>query len=156
MIMTRFVQATGMVIALSASAIPARSQVTDPLGLPPVTLPPALDRVLRDYEVAWKAGDGAKLAMLFTEDGYRLSDRSAPITGRAALAKSHTQPGGELLLRAFAWATSDTVGYIIGGYRYPSTTGPGGKFLIALRKGPGGKWLIAADMDNAGGAPRPQ
>lgn len=125
------------------------AQVTDPLGLPPVTLPPALDRVLRDYEVAWKAGDGPGLAALFTTDGFALSSGSLPIRGRAAISGWPTRPGGDLQLRAFAWSTSDSVGYIVGGYRYPTTTGPGGKFLLALRRGTDGRWLIAADMDNA-------
>ena len=51
-------------------------------------------------------------------------------------------------MSTLAYAVSDTVGYIIGGFRYPTTTGPGGKFLLALRKGADGRWLIAADMDN--------
>ena len=58
------------------------------------------------------------------------------------------QPGGDLQLRAFAYSMSDSVGYIVGGFRYPTSTGPGGKLLLALRKGRDGRWLIAADMDN--------
>ncbi|MEO8449413.1 MAG: nuclear transport factor 2 family protein [Gemmatimonadota bacterium] len=138
-------------IAFAASRSPAAAQTADPLGLPPVTLPPALDRVLRDYEDAWKGADGARLAAIFTEDGFTLSNGSVPIRGRAAIARWHTRSGGELTLRAFAWATSDSVGYIVGGYGYPGMTGPGGKFLLALRRGSDGKWLIAADMDNSAG-----
>lgn len=120
----------------------------DPLGMEPVALPPALDRVLRDYEAAWEAGDGTRLASLFTEDGFALNNGSLPIQGRGRIAGMVSQPGGDLQLRAFAWSTGDTVGYIVGGFRYPNSTGPGGKFLLALRKGPDGRWLIAADMDN--------
>jgi hypothetical protein len=58
------------------------------------------------------------------------------------------QPGGDLQLRAFAWGAADSVGYILGGFRYPGSPGPGGKFLLALRQDPEGRWLIAADMDN--------
>ena len=124
------------------------AQSSDPLGVDPVTLPPALDRVLRDYEAAWEAGDGKTLAALFTEDGFALNNGSMPTRGRERIAAMLTQPGGDLQLRAFAYSMSDSVGYIIGGFRYPGTTGPGGKFLLALRKGPAGRWLIAADMDN--------
>ena len=142
-----------VVIGLAATlARPdAKAQSPDPLGVQPVTLPPALDRVLRDYEAAWEAGDGARLAALFAEDGFALNNGSLPMKGRTRIAQMLTRPGGDLQLRAFAYAISDTVGYIIGGFRYPATTGPGGKFLLALRKGPDGRWLIAADMDNAAG-----
>jgi hypothetical protein len=135
------------VLALPVSS--AGAQSADPLGLPPVTLPADLDRVLRDYEKAWRSGDGTALGRVFTEDGFALSNGAMPVRGRAGIAGSLTRPGGELQLRAFAWATADTVGYIVGGFTYPNSGGPGGKFLLALRKGPDGRWLIAADMDNS-------
>ena len=134
---------------------PMPSQSPGPLGQPVVTLPAELDRVLRDYERAWKAGDGQQLAALFTEDGMALSNGSLPHRGRPAIAASIRGPGGELQLHAIAWGTSDSVGYIIGGFRYPGDTGPGGKYLLALKRGPDNRWLIAADMDNAAGRPRP-
>lgn len=136
------------ILALALMAAPARAQAGDPLGLTPVTLPAALDRVLRDYEAAWKAGDGRALAALFTEDGLALPSGGLPVKGRAAIAAWHTRPGGDLTLRAFAWSASDSVGYIVGGFTYPGMRGPGGKFVLAIRRGPDGRWLIAADMDN--------
>jgi ketosteroid isomerase-like protein len=135
-------------VLLSLAPAAGWAQSADPLGVDPITLPPALDRVLRDYEVAWEAGNGAQLASLFTEDGFALNNGSMPMKGRARIAQMLTQPGGDLQLRAFAYAVDDSVGYIIGGFRYPTSTGPGGKFLLALRKAPDGRWLIAADMDN--------
>ena len=125
------------------------AQTDDPLGMAPVGLPPALDRVLRDYERAWRAGDGKQLASLFAEDGMRLAPGSLPLRGREQLAGELKGPGGELQLRAHAYAVSDSVAWIVGGYRYPGTTGPGGKYVLALRKGRDGRWLIAADMDNS-------
>jgi Domain of unknown function (DUF4440) len=115
-----------------------------------VTLPPALDRVLRDYESAWRDGDGARLAALFTEDGFAVQGGSPLARGREAIAKNIKGPGGALQLTAYAYSVSDTVGYIVGGYRYPQTTGPGGRFVLALRMGLEGRWLIAADLDNSG------
>jgi hypothetical protein len=151
--MTRLCVIAATVVALIAA--PAAAQTPDPLGVTPITLPPALARVLRDYEAAWKAGNGQQLATLFTPDGFALSNGRLPIHGRDAIAAWHTRPGGDLQLRAFSYATADTVGYIIGGYTYPGATGPGGKFLLALRKGGDGQWLIAADMDNSATPSRP-
>jgi ketosteroid isomerase-like protein len=118
-----------------------------------ISLPPAFDRVLRDYEAAWRDGDGQRLAALFTEDGFAVQNGSPIRHGRAAIADGVTKPGGALQLTAYAYSSSGDVGYIIGGYRYPTTVGAGGRFVLALRSGPDGRWLIAADLDNSG--PRP-
>ncbi len=115
-----------------------------------ITLPPAFDRVLRDYEAAWRAGDGARLAALFIEDGFAVQSGSPIRRGRAAIAAGLTKPGGELQLSAFAYSSSGNVGYIVGGFRYPTSPGPGGRFVLALQSGPDGRWLIAADLDNTG------
>lgn len=144
----RIVLALSMMLSAAAGG-ELLAQAADPLGIPPVRLPPELDRVLRDYEKAWRAGDGKALAEVFTDDGFALSNGAMPVRGRAGIAETIRGPGGELQLRAFAWSTADTVGYIVGGYTYPNSSGPGGKFLLALRKGSDGKWRIAADMDNS-------
>jgi ketosteroid isomerase-like protein len=144
--MTRF---PGAFLALACAAGTLGAQASAPLGQPVITLPAELDRVLRDYEVAWKAGDGARLAALFTEDGMALPSGSLPHRGRVNIAASIKGPGGDLQLHAIAYSTSDSVGYIIGGFRYPGSTGPGGKYLLALKRGADGRWLIAADMDNS-------
>jgi ketosteroid isomerase-like protein len=136
---------------LALLAIPATGWAQEKAAwpMPVVSLPPELDRVLRDYEAAWQAGDGEGLAKVFTSDGIILPSGKLPERGTAAIRASHTEPGGDLELVAFAWATGDTVGYIVGGYRYPTTTGPGGKYVVALRKGRDGRWRIAADIENA-------
>lgn len=126
---------------------PGRAQSPPPAA---VTLPPELDRVLRDYERAWRGGDGPGLAALFTDDGFAVQSGSDIARGRAAIAKNIDGPGGALQLTAYAFSTSEAAGYIVGGYRYPGDTGPGGRFVLALRRGPGGRWLIAADLDNSG------
>jgi ketosteroid isomerase-like protein len=117
---------------------------------PAVSLPPAFDRVLRDYEAAWRAGDGPRLAELFVEDGFAVQNGAPIRRGRAAIAGGLTKPGGTLQLTAYAYSSSGNVGYIIGGYRYPTTVGAGGRFVLALRSGADGRWLIAADLDNSG------
>lgn len=131
----------------AAQAPPAAPTSATP---PVISLPPAFDRVLRDYEAAWRAGDGSRMAALFTEDGFAVQSGSPIRHGRAAIAGSLTKPGGELQLSAYAYSSSGEVGYIVGGYRYPDTVGAGGRFVLALRSGAGGRWLIAADLDNSG------
>lgn len=123
--------------------------------LPSVPLPAELDRVLRDYERAWKAGDAAALALLFTEDGFVMQSNRAPVRGRAAIQQAYSGPaGGELRLRALAFATADTVGYIIGAYGYGDGSPDMGKFTLALRRAADRRWLIASDMDNGNAPPR--
>lgn len=121
--------------------------------IPSVSLPPAFDRVLRDYEAAWRDGDGARLAALFVEDGFAVQAGSPIRRGRTAIAGGVTKPGGTLQLTAYAYSSSGDVGYIIGGYGYSTTAAPRGRFVLALQKGPNDKWLIAADLDNSGPPP---
>ena len=112
-----------------------------------VLLPAEVKRVLTDYEAAWQKKDAAALAALFTEDGFVLASGSAPVQGRAAIAKHYAGQGGPLFLRAFAYATDDSTGWIVGGYTGNRETPDEGKFTLTLRKR-GGRWLIASDMDN--------
>src|SRR5262245_32960534 len=64
-----------------------------PAGLPSIELPPALDRVLRDYERAWQARDPAALATLFAEDGFVLANGSPPVRGRDAIRTAYAHGG---------------------------------------------------------------
>ncbi len=79
--------------------------------------------MLRDYEAAWRDGDGPRLAALFMEDGFAVQSGSPIRRGRMAIAAGITKPGGALQLTAYAYSSSGNVGYIIGGYRYPNTVG---------------------------------
>ena len=155
--MNRFLS-TAVFIALSSGSLAA--QAPQPAAPPPivhasVTLPPDLDRVLRDYEKAWRANDIPTLVALFTDDGFVLQPGRQPARGHAALTSVYTgQAGGPLKLRALAFATADSVGYIIGAYGYGEAPGDQGKFTLTLRK-VGGRWLIASDMDNGNQSRRP-
>lgn len=124
-------------------------------ALPSVSLPPALDRVLRDYERGWRTGDAAALAALFADDGFVLQGGRPPVRGRAAIQSAYTgNAGGDLRLRALAYAVADTVGFIIGAYGYGEEAGDMGKFTLTLRRAPAGRWLIFSDMDNSSRRPR--
>jgi ketosteroid isomerase-like protein len=87
---------------------------------------------------------------LFTADGFALPNGKPPARGHEAIRAAYAGPGGPLKLRALAYATSDTVGYVIGAYTYGERTAADvGKFVLALRKAGDGRWMIAADIDNS-------
>jgi len=139
-------------ISLRSGTLPAQNApaAPGPAPLPTVTLPSELDRVLRDYERAWRSGDAAALAALFAEDGFVLQGGRAPARGREAIRAAYTGQGGApLRLRALSYSVADTVGYIIGAYGYGLDAGDQGKFTLTLRRPRGGAWLIFSDMDNA-------
>jgi uncharacterized protein (TIGR02246 family) len=135
------------VLVLAATATGAQQQPAGPQE-PSVKLPPALARVLTDYEAAWRSRDAAGLAALFAEDGFVLPGGRPPVRGRAAIQKHYTGQGGALSLRAIAFAADGSVGYIIGGYTEKEGQPDIGKFTLTLRKGAGGRWLIMSDMDS--------
>jgi ketosteroid isomerase-like protein len=136
-------------------AVPCFAQAASSNELPSIQLPNDLDRVLRDYEKAWRAKDAAALAQLFTEDGFVLSNGKPAVRGRAAIQAAYADGGGPLFLRAYAYSVDGTVGYIIGGYSGASEGAAEGKFVLALRRNDKGRWLIAADMDNTNRRSRP-
>lgn len=120
-----------------------------------VTLPPELDRVLRDYEAGWQSGDEVALASLFTADGFVLPNGEPPVRGREAILRQYRESGGELRLRALAYGTGGSLGYIIGAYGYGKAppVPDVGKFTLLLRLGPDGRWVILSDMDNGNRRP---
>jgi ketosteroid isomerase-like protein len=137
-----------------ASALIAQQAPPEAQAPPSVTLPDAIDRVLRDYEKAWSARDAEALAVLFTPDGFVLPNGRPPARGRAAIREAYAGAGGPLALRALDFAVEGDVGWIIGAYAESREAPDTGKFILALRKG-NGKWLIAADIDNSNRRPRP-
>lgn len=140
------------VTALIVAAL-SLAQLAVPSELPSVSLAPPLARVLTDYESAWQRKDAAALATLFTEDGFVLANGAPPVRGRAAIERHYTGQGGPLSLRALAYSTAGSTGYIIGGYARQKGEPDIGKFTLTLRKGAGGRWLIVSDMDNGNSRP---
>jgi uncharacterized protein (TIGR02246 family) len=153
--MLRLAAATIALFASVASAqAPAQAAVP---RLPSIDLPSDLDRVLRDYERHWRAGDGAALANLFTDDGF-IARPGGWIRGRDQIRPAYqAMAGGDLQLRALSYASSDTVAYIVGAYAYGANaaTADNGKFILTLRRQRGGPWMIAADLDAAIRRPGP-
>jgi len=121
--------------------------------LPTVPLPAELGRVLTDYEAAWQQKDARALAGLFAEDGFVLSSGSPAVRGRTAIEKHYTGQGGPLSLRAVAYSTNGSLGYIIGGFARQKGVDDIGKFTLTLQKSREGRWLIMSDMDNGNTRP---
>jgi ketosteroid isomerase-like protein len=119
-----------------------------PAALPSVALPKELARVLTDYEISWRNKDAAGLAALFAEDGFVLSSGSLPVRGRSEIQRHYTGQGGPLFLRALAFSTEGSVGFILGGFAMQQGGPDVGKFTLTLRKEAGGRWMIMSDMDN--------
>ncbi|HVH34662.1 MAG TPA: DUF4440 domain-containing protein [Tahibacter sp.] len=126
-----------------------------PAPLPTVTLPPAIARVLQDYEKAWVARDDAALARLFVADGYALPNGQPPAAGADAIRAAYAgNSGSPLALRALHYAESGDMAYVIGGFGAQAGQPDFGKFVLVLRRGNDGVWRIAADMDNANAMPK--
>src|SRR6187549_1082791 len=85
------------------AATKAEAMKVTPSTQPSTALPADLNRVLRDYERAWRAKDPAALAALFTEDGFVLASGRPAVRGRAAIREAYANAGGPLFLRAFAY-----------------------------------------------------
>jgi uncharacterized protein (TIGR02246 family) len=151
--MSYYSRMTAAVLFLFTSLLTA-TPASEQAGQPSVPLPPELDRVLRDYELAWSRGDAAALARLFAEDGFVLSPGKPIVRGQAAIEKAYSGSGSApLVLRAVAFATEGKVGYIIGAYAEHAGDPDRGKFTLTLRRDASGRWLIMSDMDN-GNEPR--
>ncbi len=143
-------------LLLASPAIAHDAENAKPVQpLPDAALPAPLDRVLRNYEQAWRGGDARALAALFTEDGFVLQSNQPPVRGRTAIEAAYAGQGGSpLRLRALAYAVEGNTGYIIGAYSYGNNVGDTGKFTLTLKRVDDGPWLIFSDMDNTSAPPR--
>jgi len=143
-----------MIALLSIGTIGLAGQmIGSPQAAPPalasIDLPPALARVLTDYETAWRARDARALASLFADDRVVVPNACAPVKGRAEVEKCYAGSGGPLSLRAIAHGSDGTMSYIIGAYAPEKGQPDIGKFTLTLLKGGDGRWLIVADMDRS-------
>jgi len=120
----------------------------DPSDISWIELPAELDRVLRDYEEGWRAGDEDRLASLFAPDGFILRPGHPPVRGRDSIRVAYANSIGPLYLHAYDFDMSGPTGFIIGGYGHAPDAADTGKYILALRRLDDRKWYIAADMDN--------
>jgi ketosteroid isomerase-like protein len=136
-------------VAVGCASVASGPSTLPVVDQPTVTLPPEIDRVLRDYERAWQAHDAIALSSLFAEDGFVLSNGAPPARGRDAIRAAYSGAGGALDLRPFHYAIDGDLAFVLGAFRHGPSTPEGGKFTLVLRRGAAGRWLIAVDMDNA-------
>lgn len=153
---TRLAMIFCSVLLLASPAIAHDAENAKPAQpLPDAALPAPLDRVLRNYEQAWRGGDARALAALFAEDGFVLQSNQPPVRGRTAIEAAYAGQGGSpLRLRALAYAVEGNTGYIIGAYSYGNNVGDTGKFTLTLKREGNGPWMIFSDMDNGNAPPR--
>lgn len=149
--MGRIAIAVAVVVGLvSAPGAAWGAQTRDavPAPQPSIDLPADLDRVLRDYERHWGAGEAAELASLFVEEGLIVAGGTW-IRGREAIRGAYQIAGGPLRLRAIEYASEGGVGFIVGAYGYGDDlpVDDVGLFVLTLRRDPTGRWLIVSDMD---------
>ncbi len=115
-----FIASLGLIFP---GSLPLGAQTPRGETLSSIPLPPPLERVLRDYEKAWQARDAPALAALFEEHGFVLASGRLPVRGRAAIRAAYANSGGPISLRALAYATESSVGYIIGAYGHGEGSG---------------------------------
>ena len=102
--MNRYSLILSLLVMLPSLAI-AQGTNAPPAPLPSIVLPPELDRVLRDYERGWRAGDEKALADLFTEDGF-VPWSGGWVRGRDGIRRNYQNSQGDLHLRAVAYAVA--------------------------------------------------
>jgi len=142
-------------LLLATPAMAFGAEGSTPARLADTAVPAPLERVLRDYEQAWRTGDAKALAALFAEDGFVLQSHQPPVRGRSAIEAAYAGQGSSpLRLRALAYAVEGNTGYIIGAYGYGNNVGDTGKFTLTLKREGDGPWLIFSDMDNSNARPR--
>src|SRR5262245_43525434 len=98
-------------LIVSAFLLTACASLPAQRGAP---LPADLQRVLVDYENAWRARDAAALSALFVERKVSVSNSSAcaPSPGREEIARCYEGQGGALSLRAVAYGADGRLAYI--------------------------------------------
>ncbi len=142
-------------LLLATPAMAFGAEGSTPARLADTAVPAPLERVLRDYEQAWRTGDAKALAALFAEDGFVLQSNQPPVRGRSAIEAAYAGQGGSpLRLRALAYSMEGNTGYIVGAYSYGNNVGDTGKFTLTLKRVGDGPWLIFSDMDNTSAPPR--
>jgi ketosteroid isomerase-like protein len=107
----------------------------------------AMGNIAQDWKDAYNRGDAAKVAALYTEDGYYLSAHILA-HGRAAMQaywQHGIDAGGHIdFIKPLTIFRSGDLGYTVGVYQ---ATNAGvtvdGRILIVLKK-VNGKWLMAA------------
>jgi uncharacterized protein (TIGR02246 family) len=122
----------------------------------------AIHKVGREFSAAYKRGDAAALADLYTADAVIFPERSERITGREAIARYWTPRPGRRITRHVLTPTRIVVDgdhaydygtYEIAGDRDGTPWGPfRGKYVVVWRRDQG-SWRMQLDIWNSGPEP---
>jgi ketosteroid isomerase-like protein len=145
MMRLRLLALAATLAAALASPVHAQPGAAAPLPTPEIALPTEIDRVLRDFERAWAAEDEAGIAALFTEDGY-VGTFWGWAVGRDTVRAMHRLAMEQIRIRAHAFAAGDSVGYVIGSFRFDESGRDTGNIIFLLRRAPDGRWMIAGTL----------
>ena len=120
-----------------------------------VAMPSDVERLLREYEAAWRTGDAHALANLFTEDGYVLPPNGPQVEGRVSIEAHFQDVEGVITLEPDRVAIDDEVGSV--GGRVRSGANSVETFSFVLRRDAEGRWRIVSHLraPRARPAPRP-
>ena len=154
----RFGVGFGLVLALAGMAGEALAQATA------AKTDPALNKLAKEFSVAFNAKDAAKTSGFYAEDALINPPNEAAVRGRTAIQawfKTQFDQGlSNLVLTPTESSISGTLGYEAGTYSLSvkPPTGPAmtdkGKY-VEVFKLVGGKWLLAHDIFNSDMPPPP-
>jgi uncharacterized protein (TIGR02246 family) len=110
-----------------------------------MTIQADLQALCDTYVAAYRAGDAAGCAAVFTEDGAMFSAFAPPAVGRAAIAATHeewTHAGGGKTLTVRQASGSGDVAWFLADFAEGEETGEGVSLSVCTRSS-GGPWRIA-------------
>jgi uncharacterized protein (TIGR02246 family) len=120
----------------------------------------AVNKMRDDYAAAFKAGDAAAVAALYTSDGFSQGNEQPTGMGKEGIAAGNKALFDNYTIQSVTLTpvkteVSGTLGYDIGTYAFvaaPKAKGDTlkaqGRYVVVLRKQPDGSWKAIADMDN--------
>jgi uncharacterized protein (TIGR02246 family) len=112
----------------------------------------AIERTVRRYVEASRAGDAGALAALYADDAAVLPPAHAPVLGREAIAefwREGLEPGFDL--EPLRIDVHGDVAYLVGRYTLPATAAEPadtGKSVMGLRRSADGRWHVEVDIWN--------
>ena len=145
--MKRWLGGIGVAL-LALGAVPARGQDAAEAGA-------AFDRVYEEFSRAYRDGDPAGVAALYTEDAWYLAPGDSIERGEVGrhfewLSSYEPGRGPVVEFEIVDRAVAGDQGYDIGYYRIRAAgaseeSASGGKFIVVWKRGADGTWRIHAD-----------
>jgi uncharacterized protein (TIGR02246 family) len=127
----------------------------------------AINKLRDEFVTAWKAGDGDRVAKLYSNDAVVLPQNQAPVNGRSAIASFNKNSFDQFVPNNFELSSEELQimsdwAFDRGTYKFMITPKAGGepindqgKYIVILQRQADGSWKVARDIDNSSN-PRPQ